>query len=227
MSTWIDLSGPLYNGMWSYNTLAGPGYQLPEFKMWRTTAVSDTGWESFGYEMSSLSGTYLETAAHLIEGALNLDDLPCDQFIKPAVVCHLPRKGAREVIRRAELETHCPPVQAGDALLIECGWGGQWRSPRFVLDGPAFHPDTLPWLLEQPFALLGVDIPCIQASYPLPDGAHYEGNILLPVFRKGVLLLAPLVNLDTVHSPRGELIALPLRIEGVSGAPCRALVRAD
>jgi len=51
--------------------------------------------------------------------------------------------------------------------------------------------------------------------------------MLPPLFQRGMLLLAPLVNLDQVQVPRGELIALPLRAEGVSGAPCRALFRED
>ncbi len=33
----------------------------------------------------------------------------------------------------------------------------------------------------------------------------------------------PLVNLDKIRSARGELIALPLNVIGISGAPCRAI----
>jgi kynurenine formamidase len=227
MTTLIDLSGPLYQDMWSYNGLPGLETRLPEFQVEQVTWIEGTGFESFRFTLSSISGTYLETGGHVSEGAPGLDTLPPSNFFRPAVVCHLLRKGPRELIRRAELEASCPPVQAGDALLIECGWGAQWHSPNYVLDGPGYHPDCLPWLLEQPFSLLGVDVPCIQPPWPPPDGAQYEGNMLLPVFQKGILLLAPLVNLEQVRVQRGELMALPLRIEGVSGAPCRAFFRAD
>lgn len=94
-------------------------------------------------------------------------------------------------------------------------------------DTPAYHPDCAEWLYEQSCGLLGVDVPCIQAPYPLPDGSQYDGNVLLPIFQKGVLLLAPLVNLDQVTAERGELIALPLAVEGTSGAPCRAILRVE
>jgi kynurenine formamidase len=227
MSRWIDLSGPLYNGMWSYNALPGLDTRLPKFHVERATTPERTGFESFRLVMSSTSGTYLETSAHLIARAPLLDDLSPADLVRPAVVCHVPRKGARGLIRRAELEAYCPPVQPGDALLIECGWGAQWRSPYYVSDGPGFHPDCQAWLLEQPFSLLGVDVPCIQAPWPLPDGAQYASNMLLPLFQRGILLLAPLVNLDQIRAPRGELIALPLRVEGVSGAPCRAMFREE
>jgi kynurenine formamidase len=129
MSKWIDLSGPLYNGMWSYNALPGLDTRLPEFHVERATTPERTGFESFRLVMSSTSGTYLETSAHLIARAPLLDDLSLADLVRPAVVCHVPRKGARGLIRRAELEAYCPPVQPGDALLIECGWGAQWRSP--------------------------------------------------------------------------------------------------
>jgi kynurenine formamidase len=49
--------------------------------------------------------------------------------------------------------------------------------------------------------------------------------MLVPLFERGILLLAPLVNLDRIQISRGELIALPLNIRGVSGAPCRAIFR--
>jgi arylformamidase len=220
MSRYIDLSGPLYNGMWSYNNLGGLPRPLAEYHVEKDFQIREVGFESHRYVLSSLSGTYLETGAHLIEGGQLLDDFTLADFIRPAVVCHLPRKGPREFIRRAELEANCPPVRETDALLIECGWSAQWWSPNFVTDGPAYHPDCLAWLLEQPFGLLGVDVPCIQAAYPIPDG-----NMLLPLFQKGILLLAPLVNLDTVQAARGELIALPMHAEGAGGAPCRAIFR--
>jgi kynurenine formamidase len=212
--------------MWSYNVLFDQGSPLPEFGVEKVISVSDTGWEAFRFLMSSLSGTYLETRGHVIEGGPPLDRCALSDFIRPAVVCHVPRKQARQFIRRAELEAHCPPIRQGDALLIECGWGAQWRSPTYVTDGPGFHPECVPWLLEQPFSLLGVDVPCIAAPWPTSDPtAKVEGNMLLPIFEKGILLLAPLVNLDQVSVECGELIALPLKVEGVSGAPCRAIFR--
>jgi arylformamidase len=227
MSRWIDLSGPLFEGMWSYNVLYSSSTTLPELEITKVATLERSGWEAHQFVLSSISGTYLETSAHLVEGDPALDNYTLSDFIRPAVVCHVPRKGARQLIRRAELEAHCPPVEDGDALLIECGWGTEWRSSNFVTDGPSFHPDCLPWLLEQPFSLLGVDVPCAQAPWPLPDGVQYDGNILLPIFQKGILLLAPLVDLDKVQVPRGELIALPLKAEGVCGAPCRAIFREE
>lgn len=227
MSKIVDLSGPIFAGMWSYNSLPTLGARVQEAAIDTATTVAHDGWESFRFHLSSLTGTYLETSAHLLPRSLALSDLPCSEFVRQAVLCHVPRKGPRQLVHRRELETACPPLRPGDALLIECGWAGQWHSPAFVVDGPSFHPDCLPWLLDQPISLLAVDIPCLQAWWAAPGTPEDGSGMLVELFKKGILLLAPLINLDTVHTPRGELIALPLAALGASGAPCRAILRVD
>ena len=154
-----------------------------------------------------------------------LSDLALGDFIRPAVVCHLPRKGAGELVRRAELEAHCPPVEPGDALLIECGWGTRWDSPDFVSGTPSY-PHRLPAVA--PGAAVR---PAGGRCAATPDGTvDTRGGRLEPAhvdahFRRGALLLAPLVNLDQIAVERGELIALPLNVRGINGAPCRAVFR--
>jgi kynurenine formamidase len=225
MSKIIDLSGPLFDGMWSYNVLSSLGATLPDFHAEQLARLQEQGFEAFGYALSSITGTYIENAGHMLAGVPALNSLDLTSFIRPAVVCHLPRKDPDDVIHGGELSASCPAVQPGDALLIECGWGRRWESPEYVVHGPGFHRDCLPWLLDQPFSLLGVDVPCIETARSRPDGTEAAGNMLAPLFEKGILLLAPLVNLDRVSADRGELIALPLNIRGVSGAPCRAVYR--
>jgi kynurenine formamidase len=223
----IDLSGPLYPGMWSYNALQGIGVQLPQFALAPVATREVQGFEAFSVLMSTVTGTYIETGGHMLPSMPDLSDLRPESFVRPAVVCHVERKQPEGLIRRSELEAHCPRVCEGDALLIDCGWGHRWRSADYVTHSPAFHVECLDWLLERPFSILGVDVPCIETARSRPDGTEEAGNMLVPLFRKGMLLLAPLVNLDTISAERGELLALPLAFQKASGAPCRALFIQD
>jgi len=223
----IDLSGPLYPGMWSYNVLPGLGVQLPEFGVTQVATRQAPGFEAFALSLSTVTGTYIETGGHMLPEMPDLSDLDAASFVRPAVVCHVPRKRPEGLIRRADLVAHCPPVGEGDALLIECGWGSHWRQPGYVTQCPGYHVDCLEWLLAQPFSILGVDVPCIETARSRPDGSEQAGNMLLPLFGRGTLLLGPLVNLEQVRTPRGTLVALPLAVERVSGAPCRAIFIED
>ena len=92
MSKLIDLSGPLYEGMWSYSGLLDLKDGLPEFECRRLATVEADGFEAFGYRLSSITGTYIETGAHMLAGTPMLNDLDASTFVRPAVVCHVPRK---------------------------------------------------------------------------------------------------------------------------------------
>ena len=52
---------------------------------------------------------------------------------------------------------------------------------------------------------------------------HYEVNVSL--CRAGILILEGLVNLGALTAGRLWLEAFPLKVRGVEGAPCRAVVR--
>ena len=69
--------------------------------------------------------------------------------------------------------------------------------------------------MAQPISLLGVDVPCIEAYWSTAESGEKAGTVLIPLFQKGILLLGPLVNLDIVRAERGELVALPLKVDGV------------
>ncbi len=47
--------------------------------------------------------------------------------------------------------------------------------------------------------------------------------MLRPLFEHDVLLLAPIVNLESARRPRGQIIALPLPVLGVCATPTRAV----
>ncbi len=55
------------------------------------------------------------------------------------------------------------------------------------------------------------------------DVMEEKGGLLGILFEQGVLLVAPLVNLDKVKGDRGILFALPLLVAGTSGAPARVV----
>ena len=68
MSKVIDLSGPLYEGMWSYSSLLDLKDGSRSSSCKRLAAIEADGFEAFGYRLSSITGTYIETGAHMLDG---------------------------------------------------------------------------------------------------------------------------------------------------------------
>ncbi len=95
-----------------------------------------------------------------------------------------------------------------------------WDSPDFVEKSPYLTKEAMEWLLEKNPTILGGDFPCFDSSEK-PEG------LVNMLFKKGAMILAPVVNLDKVESSKASLIALAPKIDKVCGAPCRAIIIED
>lgn len=228
MAAIVEISGTLEPGLWNYNVLDLGNVTLPELAVERVATVERDGFDAHEMRFHSLSGTYTETAAHLIDGATTVDTLELTELIRPAKILRLGDLGPRALIGPDELAAAAPTLTPGDALIVDTGWGRRWNQPGYVADAPAFSARTLPWLLEQPFSILAVDTPVMECQWCAAEGRPADaGELLRPLYERGMVLLAPVVNLDRISASEGTLITLPLRVAGVCAAPCRAAFIAD
>ncbi len=212
---YIDLTGTIENGMWEY------GEPFPRVQIERVSSLSDE--DSYAeykinvhrISFSSSSATYVQTSAEMFDGKQTIEQIPLERLILRASVLKIP-KGPRGVITVDELEASGAGIEKGEGLVVCTGWEKFWNSDNFVKDSPHFVPESMEWILDRDVALLGGDM-TIYDDYYSPTG------LLKKLFAKDVLVVAPLVNLDMIKSSRINLMALPLKVKGVSGCPCRML----
>ena len=212
----LDITGTLASGMWSYRPLIA---DVPEFVHHRFATVEERGWEADAFSCSTLTGTYLETSKHYYPERPSIDQIPPARLFFDAVVLQLPRQ-SREHITLDALRSAAPDLRPGDALLVATGWDRHWwTSDLFVMESPHFERAAMEWIVEQGVALVGGDFPCFDDPQP----GQAEG-VNVPLLAADRLILAPLVGLTQIEQHRVRLIALPLKLSGACGAPCRALV---
>jgi arylformamidase len=211
----IDLTGLIEEGMWLDNPWITPPTIEPV-----ATINGPEGFDAHRFTLSTILGTYLEASAHLRINGETIDQIPVERFIRPATVFQLPDLEAGQAISSRDLIAVGVSPQPGDAVLVATGWDRFWNQPGFVEDGPYFTLDAMRWLLDRGAVIIGADIPSF-------DNPHQPAGVLRVLFDSTCLLLAPLVNLrEALHlnTPRPWLLALPLKIKGVCGTPCRALL---
>ena len=86
-----DITGTIKNGMWSY------GPPIPDVKIEEVSRLGDERNESnFSIKVGSISGTYLETGAHILPNKLALIDIPVEKMVTDAYVLGLKDKGPGE-----------------------------------------------------------------------------------------------------------------------------------
>jgi len=215
-----DLSGTIEEGMWDYRVLPGLEDLLPVIRLSPAAEVKKDGFFSSQFTLSTLSGTYLESGSHIIENGRDLDSYTLQDFIKPAKIVRIPGVEKNESVSRKQLAENASEIAKGDALFIDTGWHRNWNAPGYVLDCPNFSSEAMEWVLEQEPSIFGVDVPCIEAAWS-EDDEEERGSMLLKLFASGSLLVAPLVNLDSVQSTSGTVFCIPLKLKGTSGAPAR------
>ena len=207
-----DITGTTKNGMWSY----GPPIPKVNIEQVSNLAAGDDD-SNYGITVGSISGTYLETAAHRLPDQPALIDIPVEKMVTEAVIFQLKDKGPGEAIDADEFEALNISAAKNQALIFRTGWDKMWDSPNFVADSPYLTKAAMDWLLEREPSIIGADVPCFDNSKK-PEGLV---NLL---FEHGALILAPLVNLDKIEKTHVQLIALPAKVDKVCGFPCRAIV---
>jgi len=211
----IDISGPIYTGMWQYC----PSYPGAKVSECEKPAFIPDHVECYcqKFEIGGQTGTYIETKAHLDSTATPVVDVPLGELLLDAVIVRLADKGPLERISLEEVEAHAPAIRQGDAVLLRSGWDRYWREGHFVDQSPYLSREAAEWLLDQGIALLGSDFPRFD-NVNAPEFPWQE------FFDRARFVLAPVVNLDAVTRDRVKLAAFPLKVQGAVSAPCRAAV---
>jgi arylformamidase len=211
----IDLTGLIEEGMWLDNPLVPP----PVIE--QVSGVDGpAGWEAHRITLSTLTGTYLEASAHLFPGGETIDRVGPERLICPACILELPECPPGHAIDIDELARLGAAPEQGEAVLISTGWERRWNRPGFIEDSPYFTLAAIEWLAATGAGIVGADLPSF-------DHPQQPAGVLRALFGHGLLLLAPLVNLRGAAGTfqrKPLLAALPLKVKGVCGMPCRAIL---
>ena len=160
------------------------------------------------------TGTHVDAPCHFVAGGTSVEQMPLDILMGPAVVVYLPDA---EAITAATLESLSLPPGT-QRLLLRTRNSHLWqnRVREFQPDFVALTADAAQWVVDRGLRLIGVDYLSVQRFYDGPETHH----ILLGA---AVVVIEGL-NLTDVEPGQYQLVCLPLKLEGVEGAPARAVL---
>jgi kynurenine formamidase len=180
-------------------------------------------------------GTHLDAPFHFFEKGLTTDKVPLEQLIAPAVVIDVSKQSASDRDYRltrddiAAFEKANGRIERGTIVLLRTGWSRYWPNAKAYLGDdtpndasklsfPSYGAEGARFLVEERgVGALGVDT----ASTDYGRSTDFEVHrIAAP---KGVAGLENLTNLDQLPARGALVIALPMKIEGGSGGPLRAV----
>ena len=207
MSTIIDISQEIHPGMFVY-----PGD--PQF--------ASRGVLSFARgnvcEVSELTigshcGTHIDAPLHMIPGGDGLEAMPLDLFYGPCRVLTLPVAVVSEKMLMEQ------DIKEGERILLRTDPKGAYRNTDH------FNPSVLSvraaqYLAQKKIKLLGIDAPTVE-NMELCDGEIHR-----MLMNAGIAIMEGLCLEKATHT-HYTLSALPLRLKGENGSPCRAILIED
>ncbi|MBI5138675.1 MAG: cyclase family protein [Candidatus Vogelbacteria bacterium] len=163
--------------------------------------------------MGMHAGSHLDAPSHFIKDAKSMNDLDLNLFFGNAFVVDLPNvpEVKAEDLARANIP------EGTERLLIKTSNSKLWeRNVGFQKNYVGLTIDAAEWLVKKKIKLVGLDYLSI-AKFEQIEEVHV---ILLGA---GIPLLEG-INLSEVQEGIYTLISLPLNIQGVEGAPVRAVL---
>ncbi len=236
---------PFSNGRWIDLThaFASDTVYWPTAKTFELETVFEGQTEAgFHYAANNFSaaehgGTHMDAPVHFAEGRRTVAEVPVEQLVGPAVVVDVRDRASINRDYRVAVddlkawEAVHGPIPSGAIVLLNTGFARHWpdrvkymgtdeRGQAAVakLHFPGLHPEAARWLVGgRNIKAIGLDTPSIDYG---PSKLFESHRILL---EKNVPAFENVANLEKLPATGAFVVALPMKIEGGSGAPLRII----
>ena len=197
----LDLTRPLGEGVPVY-----PGDPKPVFQR-----VKRDGYVCTALRLTTHSGTHLDAPSHYLAGGTSVDRIPLQNLIGKTRVLNLEDAGDTVTADSLTGKLH-----GAERILIRTRASG---ANSFGPEFPYLAPDAARFLVQAGTLVVGIDSPSIEA----PGG---DGSVHRELLGSGIPILE-LLDLSGVAEGDYFMVALPLRLEGLDGAPARVILFGD
>jgi kynurenine formamidase len=229
----IDLTHPFSAGTVYWPTAEG-------FKLNVDAAgITEKGYyyTANSFSAAEHGGTHLDAPVHFARGKPTVDQVPLERLLAPGIVVDVQKAAAGDADYQVSIEDFAAwekqngRIPDGSIVLLRTGWGRHYPDKSkylgtdrtgaeavALLHFPGLDPAAAGWLVQnRKVGALGVDT----ASIDRGQSQLFESHRIL--FEAGIPALENVANLDLLPAKGFEIIALPMKIQGGSGAPLRVI----
>lgn len=228
---WVDLTHPF-----SKETIYWPTSE--PFKL-ETVAEGRTGqgyfYSAYKFCAAEHGGTHLDAPVHFAEGKASVDQIPVEHLTGQAIKLDVSAKAEADrdyqisVADFTEWEAKHGRIPDGAIVLLETGFSRYWpdklkylgtekRGQEGVdeLHFPGLAPEAAEWLVQnRKIKAVGLDT----ASIDYGQSKQFQSHQAL--LGHEILVFENVADLHQIPVKGAEITALPMKIEGGSGAPLR------
>jgi kynurenine formamidase len=206
----VDLSFDIYDG--------APTFEPdPKTQIRAHLKISDLNYNMTEIIMSAHYGTHLDAPFHFFDDGKTVENLDVRKGFGLAYVLDFSNKKPGEPITLEEVQPYADKIKKGSRLIFHTNWDKVIGDPKYFGGQPYLTVELSSWLAQQGVACIALDTP---TTYPAEYTASHHSLLNGDA---EVLIIEGLRGLERLQSKEVILMALPLRIRGRDGSPCRAM----
>ncbi len=183
----------------------------------------DVNWQGSSFCMFCHYGTHVDAPNHFICDGIPIDEVPLNRIMGPAAVVELSDFDLSGKITGNVLEDRGSHVMQDDIAILRTGWSDKhWGEDVFWSSGPYLTADAGDWLVERGVKAIVYDF----AEEYVVRNKGFRGEQCIvhhKILGNDIFNIEYVVNLAKIERPRCAIIALPVKLHGLDGAPARVV----
>ena len=194
-----------------------PGSPQPNFIPWEK--IKDDGYNLELLFLSSHTGTHLDAPYHFLEKGSKIHEISLKKLVSEAVLIKS-RKKRNETITKTDIqkfEKKHGKIASFSSVIFLTGWQKNLQKKYYFTKNPGLSASAANYLTSKKVSLVGIDSPSIDLGTDSKFPVHHIFS------KKEILIVENLANLEKIKSSKFHLVALPLKLKGVTGSPVRAI----
>jgi arylformamidase len=176
------------------------------------------------FTLNTHIGTHIDAPRHFYSDGASISDVKLDRIVmREAVVIDVSHKAAGEGVAAEDLERSKVKPGAGQIAVIKTRWTDRaFGKPEFWDNTIYLDPSVGEWIERHDVSAVAMD--CfpekpfwLMTLTPAERGANHKRWL-----KAGIPMIQMITGLDQI-APKFTMVALPLNLQGMDGAPARVI----
>ncbi len=211
----VDLSFTMETDM---PTCGTPWHQ--QVKIESMGLISSVGRNTHRIIMGSHSGTHMDAPLHFIDNGADIATIQPERLVGKISVVNFDRFEKGTMVSLEDVRK----CKVTDKMLFRFRWCQYWKTEQYYKDFPYFTTDAIQFLIDNGMQFMAMDTPSPDNGNAIANTEADSPNHKL-LLENNVIIVEYLNNTSALEMDKEyTVVALPLRIKGSDGCPCRVIV---
>lgn len=211
----IDLTFTIENNM---PTCGTSWHQEVEIK--HLGKIEEVGRNTQAITVGSHTGTHMDAPYHFIEDGVTIENMDIERMCGEITVVDFRRILAGDQVMMQDVAG----LRVTEKMMFVFGWYHKWKTRDYYKKFPYFSEEAIDYLIEGGMKFMALDTPSPDNGNAIGEKEDSPNHKKL--LSNDVIIVEYLNNTDEVLEDFCyEIAALPMKVAGSDGAPCRVIVK--